>query len=448
MLYDLHTLLTYDEPSGTRTIICGAKGVGKSTCLRYTINRLLSSSPSSPSSSSSSSSLPPRAIAVIDCDLGQPEFNIPGCISLHIVTGPVLTPPHLHLQTPELSYYLGELTSKNEPETFATALGLLMQRYRTLHDERMTQQKEHIRIIAQKQRSDKHDDDNPRRNSFAILATADTKDSEGMDSDGRDDDPMPLVVNTDGAVRFMGAEILTAVVEIVSPTHVLHISTEKDRNLPAIVMLRSQSQSYQQHHSPQHNAMNNHHHHPSNRAGIVFTLEPGRLRPSKTLAADLRALRFVSYFLRNFHSTSSTSPGNNHSHLNGNANGESRMMNHTSHYNSNSNNNNSNNSSSGSSSSGSGRRGSSNGGSDDKDGASYSGCYIRTGAIVDRQGYIAMLTLRTPPLAVHFREGMKGYLILLKQTITDPISHYLVYSSYVCSFTYLLYIPLLLSCHT
>ena len=353
-------------------------------------------------------------------------------MSLHIITDPVLTPPHLHLQTPELSYHLGELTSKNEPETFATALGLLTQRYRELHSERLA-------------------DDNPRRNSFALLAAFDAKEPDDVDSDGHNDDPLPLVVNTDGAVRFMGAEILTAVVEIVSPTHVLHISTEKDRDLPAVVMLRSQAQAQAQAQSNQHyhaqqsqqhstintpTTNNNNHNHNNNdnhnnithqicRSCVVFTLEPGRLRPSKTLAADLRALRFVSYFLRNFHSTSSTQPENNSNH---NTSEESRIVNHTSSnksFSSNSKNSNSSSSSGSSSSGGSGRRdsshsGSSHGGVDDADGCtdgctdgpSYNGCYIRTGAIVDRQGYIAMLTLRTPPRAVHFKEGMIVHLLL------------------------------------
>ena len=43
-----------------RIFVCGAKGVGKSSCIRYTINRCLKIF---------------QTIAVIDCDLGQPEFN-------------------------------------------------------------------------------------------------------------------------------------------------------------------------------------------------------------------------------------------------------------------------------------------------------------------------------------------------------------------------------------
>ena len=124
---------------GTRAVVCGAKGVGKSTCLRYTINRLLTTSSSSSSSSSSpSSSL--REVAVIDCDLGQPEFNLPGVIGLHIVTAPVLTPPHLHLGTPEVSFFVGDLTTKHEPEAFAVALDLLMRRYEECRGARIARQ--------------------------------------------------------------------------------------------------------------------------------------------------------------------------------------------------------------------------------------------------------------------------------------------------------------------
>jgi hypothetical protein len=44
-----------------RAIVCGAKGVGKSTCLRYLLNRMLGTG---------------RAVCVLDTDLGQPEFTV------------------------------------------------------------------------------------------------------------------------------------------------------------------------------------------------------------------------------------------------------------------------------------------------------------------------------------------------------------------------------------
>jgi len=49
-----------------RLLLCGGKGVGKSTVLRYTVNRLLKEC---------------QTILVVDFDPGQPEFTPAGCIS-------------------------------------------------------------------------------------------------------------------------------------------------------------------------------------------------------------------------------------------------------------------------------------------------------------------------------------------------------------------------------
>ena len=54
------TRLRLSNEPYVKLIVCGAKGVGKSTCLRYTVNRLLRKFPK---------------VAIIDCDPGQPEFT-------------------------------------------------------------------------------------------------------------------------------------------------------------------------------------------------------------------------------------------------------------------------------------------------------------------------------------------------------------------------------------
>ena len=54
-----------------QVLFAGAKGVGKSTCLRYCLNQLLSSS-----SSSSDDDHRPMAVAVLDADVGQPEMDV------------------------------------------------------------------------------------------------------------------------------------------------------------------------------------------------------------------------------------------------------------------------------------------------------------------------------------------------------------------------------------
>lgn len=68
------------------TLICGPKGVGKSSFLRFLINGLLTNSLCS-------------SVAVLDCDLGQPEFTLPGLVSLCLVYKPVFGPPFTHFSS-------------------------------------------------------------------------------------------------------------------------------------------------------------------------------------------------------------------------------------------------------------------------------------------------------------------------------------------------------------
>jgi len=53
------------EGESPKALMAGARGVGKSTCLRYALNRLLGRF---------------KAVAVIDCDLGQPELTLSGMV--------------------------------------------------------------------------------------------------------------------------------------------------------------------------------------------------------------------------------------------------------------------------------------------------------------------------------------------------------------------------------
>lgn len=68
-------------------MLCGGKGVGKSTMLRFLVNRLLSSGK--------------EEVLLIDFDPGQNEVTVPGCLSLSIIRKPLLGPNFTHLQNPE-----------------------------------------------------------------------------------------------------------------------------------------------------------------------------------------------------------------------------------------------------------------------------------------------------------------------------------------------------------
>ena len=69
-----------------RTVICGGKGVGKSTFLRFLVNRTLPVF---------------REVLCLDFDPGQPEFNLPGNVSAVLIKQPLLGPNFTHIIEPE-----------------------------------------------------------------------------------------------------------------------------------------------------------------------------------------------------------------------------------------------------------------------------------------------------------------------------------------------------------
>lgn len=241
------------------TVICGAKGVGKSTNLRYTLNRLLRHT---------------EKVCVLDCDLGQPEYTVPGVVSLHVITSPTLYPAYANLQEPVLSFYLGDVTTKNEPDKLMRAVALLMARYRVLVSDAALEHE-----AAQQKLSEVASSKASPANSFEVFNDAPPKkkkqqQQEQQQHHHQQQHLLPLIVNSDGFVRFMGAEILSAIFDIVDPTNVLHLCTDKDRHLPAIEKIRGEE------------------------SVCVSTLQPGRLSACRIASTELRTLRFVSYFLR------------------------------------------------------------------------------------------------------------------------------------------------------
>ncbi|XP_014289254.1 polynucleotide 5'-hydroxyl-kinase NOL9 [Halyomorpha halys] len=77
-----------------RVIICGGKGVGKSTSLQYLVNRMFEKW---------------SGVVVIDFDIGQPEFSIPGCISVTLVQKPILCPYFNNMCEPLRSIVVGHI---------------------------------------------------------------------------------------------------------------------------------------------------------------------------------------------------------------------------------------------------------------------------------------------------------------------------------------------------
>lgn len=153
--------------SSSRTLICGAKSTGKSTLLRYLVNRYLSNG---------------KAVMILDCDVGQPECSTPGMLTLTLVQKPLLSPPHLHMNKDDCikAYFYGHVTSRDDPPTYLEMITDLVASY--------------TNYVAENHGGDEHD--------------------------------IPLVVNTDGWVKGFGFEILSTILQKVQPTFVMQLMSD------------------------------------------------------------------------------------------------------------------------------------------------------------------------------------------------------------------------------
>ncbi|CBN74160.1 conserved unknown protein [Ectocarpus siliculosus] len=222
--------------SNDSVLVCGAKGVGKSTLCRFLANRMLGRH---------------REVAYMDCDLGQPEFTPPGQVSLHLLNTPVVGPPHANLRHPHLAYFIGTTTSKPEPLLYSAAVRALAERASEGVVGGAEQQQQHAERPA----------------SFFA---------------GGAPPPTPLVVNTDGWVKGMGEDLLGAVIDAVRPRHIVQIlgtSTAKSFELD-LARLPEECEVH--------------------RVGVWSpppVPSGGTPNPSRPSPQDQRTLRLVAYFL-------------------------------------------------------------------------------------------------------------------------------------------------------
>ena len=280
---------------GNKLVVCGAKGVGKSTHTRYVLNRALSDrhlkaqrrmkrlsaallANSSLAAASSSALALLGSVCYIDCDLGQPEMSTPGLVSLHVVSTPILAPPHLNIRTPERSFFLGDITSKSEPKLILECIALLYARYLEIRDGCI---EKYVTLKKQQQTQELL---STNTYNALLLEEEEDGDNDGDNTDRRESinitsDILPLIVNTDGYIKSMGAEILSGILAIVQPTHIIHLCSERDHSILSPTLDDHISTATQE--------------------VCRVVLSPGRIVTAPQIAAvELRSLRLVSSFLR------------------------------------------------------------------------------------------------------------------------------------------------------
>ena len=100
-------------------LLCGARNVGKSALARLLVNRALASGA--------------PEVALLDCDVGQPELSPPGLVALHAVTRPLLGPPHTQLRAPRRCRFVGHATPGEAPAEYLACVTALLAEHRAAH---------------------------------------------------------------------------------------------------------------------------------------------------------------------------------------------------------------------------------------------------------------------------------------------------------------------------
>ncbi|KAI0951661.1 hypothetical protein AcV7_007695 [Taiwanofungus camphoratus] len=175
----LHKDVATTEPDYSRHVylIRGPKNSGKSTFARMLLNRLVTRY---------------RRVAYLECDLGQSEFTPGGMVALNIIDKPVFGPPFTHPSLPHTAHYIGAASPRSSPSHYLDSIHALVQSY------------------------------NFDIQHAALLA--DTDDNEPPD--GRIVDVIPLVVNTMGWTKGLGADLLRKAEALIEPSDIFELEVQ------------------------------------------------------------------------------------------------------------------------------------------------------------------------------------------------------------------------------
>ncbi|OBZ66554.1 Polynucleotide 5'-hydroxyl-kinase GRC3 [Grifola frondosa] len=152
-------------------LVRGSRNSGKSTFARTLLNRLISRY---------------RRVAFLECDLGQSEFTLGGMVTLNIVDQPLFGPPFTHPSIPHTAHFIGATSPRSSPSHYLESIQALVQTY-----------------------------------NLDIQNADLAEDLEG--GDDRIADVIPLVVNTMGWTKGLGAELARKIEEMVEPSDIFEL---------------------------------------------------------------------------------------------------------------------------------------------------------------------------------------------------------------------------------
>ncbi len=128
----------YDDMPLPVIMVCGPKSSGKSTFSRLTLNNMLNKAALRRKQSKATTK--DDGVALLDLDLGQPEFSPPGELSLVHLRTPIFGPPFSHPIVEEQSgnrlvraHHVAAISPKDDPDHYlACALDLIRHYHRLL----------------------------------------------------------------------------------------------------------------------------------------------------------------------------------------------------------------------------------------------------------------------------------------------------------------------------
>jgi hypothetical protein len=205
-------------------MITGAKGVGKSTLLRYLTNRMLSARKDDDAGGV-------EEVAILDTDVGQPELAPPGLLRLSIVRKPLLQPPYWNLVPGEtvVKDDDGEdgcsvVNPNDKPQGPCYGPQLEhpgpAERDSEIDNEKEEDEIDGVEVVSSVFFGASTSKVDPTRYIEGVQFLMGKYESEVADSG---EHPIPLLINMDGWVKGVGYEILTALIESLGPTHLVQI---------------------------------------------------------------------------------------------------------------------------------------------------------------------------------------------------------------------------------